>query len=247
MALTEYRLQDLARISGVSARNIRAYRERGLLDPPRREGRSAFYDAYHLAQLQTINDLLARGFTSAHIAEFFETMRSGRNLTEVLGLQYAILRTGTESDGAAGPRVDIDPRSAAGQRLIELGLAQRAGSGLEFTSDVIGRAIARSPDPVGYVEVVLQLVDATHGSIEVMAAGAITALKQAVAQSYGSMRPSAGNIDEMTRLVSDFAGFTRAVIADQVERALRRRLVTEISDFNASLMASGQWQQREES
>lgn len=247
MALTEYRLQDLARISGVSARNIRAYRERGLLDPPRREGRSAFYDAYHLAQLQTINDLLARGFTSAHIAEFFETMRSGRNLTEVLGLQYAILRTDTESDGAAGPRVDIDPRSPAGQRLIELGLAQRAGSGLEFTSEVIGRAIARSPDPVGYAEVVLQLVDVTHGSVEVVAAEAITALKRAVAQRYGSMRPSAGNIDEMTRLVSDFAGFTRAAITDQVERALRRRLVTEISDFNASLMASGQWQQRDES
>src|SRR5690349_10951820 len=38
--LAEYRLDDLARISGVTARNIRAYRERGLLDPPRRVGRS---------------------------------------------------------------------------------------------------------------------------------------------------------------------------------------------------------------
>ena len=67
----EYRLTELSRISGVSSRNIRAYRERGLLDPPRRQGRSAFYNAFHLAQLDMINQLLRRGFSSAHIAEFF--------------------------------------------------------------------------------------------------------------------------------------------------------------------------------
>lgn len=92
MALTEYRLHDLARASGVSARNIRAYRERGLLDPPRRVGRAAFYDAVHLRQLQTINRLLARGFTSAHIAEFLETARAGRDIGDALGLDAAILR-----------------------------------------------------------------------------------------------------------------------------------------------------------
>ena len=75
--LAEYRLDDLARISGVSSRNIRAYRERGLLDPPRRQGRSAFYDDYHLSQLKTINHLLRKGFNSAHIAEFFARMREG--------------------------------------------------------------------------------------------------------------------------------------------------------------------------
>ena len=41
--LAEYRLEELARVSGVSVRNIRAYRERGLLDPPRRDGRAALY------------------------------------------------------------------------------------------------------------------------------------------------------------------------------------------------------------
>ena len=53
--MAEYRLEDLAAVSGVSARNIRAYRERGLLDPPRRVGRSALYDDYHLSQLNTIS------------------------------------------------------------------------------------------------------------------------------------------------------------------------------------------------
>ena len=59
----EYRLGELSERSGVSVRNIRAYRERGLLDPPRREGRSAYYDDRHLAQLTTINELLRKGYT----------------------------------------------------------------------------------------------------------------------------------------------------------------------------------------
>ena len=92
--MAEYRLDDLARISGVSARNIRAYRERGLLDPPRRVGRSAYYDDYHLSQLKTINQLLRRGFNSAHIAEFFASMRQGADLADILGIQRAILGRG---------------------------------------------------------------------------------------------------------------------------------------------------------
>ncbi len=76
--VAEYRLDDLAKVSGVSARNIRAYRERGLLDPPRRVGRSAYYDDYHVSQLKTITRLLRKGFSSAHIAEFFESMRQRR-------------------------------------------------------------------------------------------------------------------------------------------------------------------------
>ena len=91
LALAEYRLDELARISGVSARNIRAYRERGLLDPPRRVGRSAFYDDYQLSQLRTINQLLRRGFNSAHIAEFFASMRQGADLADILGIQRAVL------------------------------------------------------------------------------------------------------------------------------------------------------------
>ncbi|TFW32217.1 MerR family transcriptional regulator, partial [Pseudomonas fluorescens] len=52
VGLAEYRLDELAQLSGVNARNIRAYRERGLLDPPRRVGRSAYYDDAHVAQLR---------------------------------------------------------------------------------------------------------------------------------------------------------------------------------------------------
>jgi DNA-binding transcriptional MerR regulator len=138
--LAEYRLDELARISGVSARNIRAYRERGLLDAPRRVGRSAFYDDYHLSQLRTINQLLRRGFNSAHIAEFFTSMREGADLADILGIQRALLGARGDDDSAedsdddraedsdddregvshAGTASATDGKSAARPRTIDI-------------------------------------------------------------------------------------------------------------------------------
>lgn len=85
--MTEYRLDDLAEVSGISVRNIRNYRERGLIDPPRRAGRVALYDDLHVSQLKTVKLLLRKGFNFAHIAEFFEGMRNGADLAEMLGIQ----------------------------------------------------------------------------------------------------------------------------------------------------------------
>jgi DNA-binding transcriptional MerR regulator len=85
--VAEYRIDELAQVSGVSSRNIRAYRERGLLEPPRRAGRTAIYDDDHLVQLQIINRLLNRGFNFSHIADFFRAIRGGDDLAELLGLK----------------------------------------------------------------------------------------------------------------------------------------------------------------
>jgi DNA-binding transcriptional MerR regulator len=99
--VAEYRLGALAKASGVSVRNIRAYRERGLLDPPRRDGRLAFYCDHHLDQLAVISDLLRRGFHSAHIAEFFATVRDGVDLADHLGLRAAISSSDCRGDPEA--------------------------------------------------------------------------------------------------------------------------------------------------
>ena len=231
MALNEYRLDDLARISGVTVRNIRAYRERGLLDPPRRQGRAAIYDDYHLAQLQTIDELLGRGFTSAHVAE-------------LLGLQRAILRPRPEpreQTTRSGPRVSIDPAGAEGARLLELGLAHRSGTGLVFTNPVIGRVVARAADPLVYARIVLTLLEASRDGVEALADDVISVLEREVVARYGSMVPNPDNIDDMSRWITDCAGFSHAVVADHLQRALLKRLVTAVSDFNTGLVARGHW------
>ena len=103
--MAEYRLTELATVSGVSTRNIRAYRERGLLDPPRRDGRSALYGARHLAQLDAITRLLGRGYTTAHIAEFLAAIRDGVDLADMLGLHESVFGR-QEGTAIEEPRVD---------------------------------------------------------------------------------------------------------------------------------------------
>jgi DNA-binding transcriptional MerR regulator len=88
--MAEYRIDDLARAAGSTARNVRAYQERGLLPPPVKRGRVGIYNDSHLVRLRLIDSLLQRGFTTAHINDFITNWESGNDLAEVLGLENAV-------------------------------------------------------------------------------------------------------------------------------------------------------------
>lgn len=62
-----YRIEQLASVSGVRAETIRFYQGRGLLPPPRRSGRVAHYDDSHRERLARIRALLDQGLTLALI------------------------------------------------------------------------------------------------------------------------------------------------------------------------------------
>ncbi len=61
----------------MSARNIRAHQTRGLLPPPVRHGRSAYYGPVHLRRLERITVLQGQGFNLASIAAMLGTATSG--------------------------------------------------------------------------------------------------------------------------------------------------------------------------
>ncbi|MGV0835053.1 MerR family transcriptional regulator [Mycolicibacterium thermoresistibile] len=171
--MAEYRLEEMARLSGVSTRNIRAYRERGLLDAPRREGRSAFYNDGHLAQLHTIDRLLRRGFNSAHIAEFFAAVRDGRDLADVLELDRDVLDPdpGRVREAAPPKVLDIDPSGVEAGRLVDYGLARRVRDGIALTDPVLADVVQRSPVPqVAYVRVLLQVFESVRETLDRLAA-----------------------------------------------------------------------------
>ena len=86
----EYRIDELAQVSGVTVRNIRYYQDRGMLPPPRRVGRVGIYDDAHLARLRLITRLLDRSYTAANITELLTAWERGRDLSEVLGLERAM-------------------------------------------------------------------------------------------------------------------------------------------------------------
>ena len=68
----EYRVEELAASVGVRVDTVRFYQGRGLLPPPRREGRVAYYQEAHVERLRRVRELLAEGFTLAQIGRLFE-------------------------------------------------------------------------------------------------------------------------------------------------------------------------------
>ena len=169
VGLADYMLDELARLSGVSARNIRAYRERGLLDPPRRVGRSAYYGERHLVQLKAISQLLAKGFNSVHIAEFFDGLRDHRGLAEVLGVQPGIL---------AGQPIglDIDPAGDDAQTLIEHGLAAVVDGTVVLIDPALGGLLVDVVDQPRYVQAIALIARAAGASADDLAAATAAAV-----------------------------------------------------------------------
>jgi DNA-binding transcriptional MerR regulator len=237
--LAEYRLDALAQLSGVSVRNIRAYRERGLLDPPRREGRSAYYDDHHLRQLKIINDLLRRGFNSAHIAEFFTSMRDGHDLADFLGLREAIFGRRRQTTAVA---VQLDPTGAEARRLCETGLAQVVDGQLTFTNPAVAEIVGRGAEPLDYLRAILRVHDGASDAIEKLATAKAGALQGSTEARFGaSYVPRSEDMAELRRVVTDYRDLGNHVVSDLLDAAVERRLVTAVSDYTARVLVREDW------
>ncbi len=135
-SMGEYRIDELARRAETTVRNVRVYQDRGLLAPPRRDGRVGIYTDAHLARLQLIARLLKRGYTFATIGEMLAVWERGGNLADVLDLESAV----------GHPWSDEVPGHLTAEQL-------RESFGAEDTPENRGRAVALGllePDGEGY-------------------------------------------------------------------------------------------------
>src|SRR5689334_10788573 len=71
-ATAELTIDELARESGMTARNIRAHQSRGLVPPPVVRGRTGYYGREHLARIELIRELQAEGFNLEAIRRLIE-------------------------------------------------------------------------------------------------------------------------------------------------------------------------------
>ncbi len=69
---SRYRAAELADEVGISIQLLRSYQSKGLLPPPRHEGRVAWYGPHHRERLLHIRHLKDRGFSLRMIAETLE-------------------------------------------------------------------------------------------------------------------------------------------------------------------------------
>lgn len=131
--MSEYRIEDLARKSGATVRNIRAYQDRGLLPKPGRRGRINVYDDTHLVRLRQIAGLLDRGYTLASIKELLEAWDSGRGLGGVLGLLTEVEGPWSDETASRLTRDQLDELFGgvkdddAVEEAVSLGVLEREG------------------------------------------------------------------------------------------------------------------------
>lgn len=133
---SEYRLDELARRAGVASTTVRLYQTRGLLAPPRLEGRTGWYDDSHLSRLRLIARLQGEGYSLAGIANLLQQWEQGRSLDAVVGVE-------TELDALLGDvhAAVLDPVELLGrfpegamtpevmQRAVSLGLVEPTDDG----------------------------------------------------------------------------------------------------------------------
>lgn len=127
-------IDELARRSGATSRNIRAYQTRGLLPPPRMVGRVGYYDEGHLARLQYVAKLQDRGFSLAAIQCLLEAWEEGQGLTDVLGFEQALTAPWSDEQAQRFSRADLErlfpvllDEPALLDRTVALGLLVPAG------------------------------------------------------------------------------------------------------------------------
>ena len=92
-------IDELARRTGMTARNIRAHQTRGLLPAPQLNGRTGYYSTEHVTRLELIKDMQAAGFNLGAIKSLLDAAPEG-SVEEVLRFERALM----------APWADEEPR-----------------------------------------------------------------------------------------------------------------------------------------
>ena len=215
-----YRVDDLARAAGTTARNVRLYQERGLLPPPRLAGRVGWYDDAHLARLRLITRLLDRGYSLANIAELLSTWEAGRDIGSVLGIEQVL--TVPWNDEAPTPVTLARLREVFGDdfgtteadRLVEIGLLQRHGRSYVVPSPAL-LGVAGELVTIGLpLAAVMQLAETLVHNLTGIARGFITTTTEAL---HPDVDPTTFGPEDVARL-ADLAKRLRPLAAIAVAR-----------------------------
>jgi DNA-binding transcriptional MerR regulator len=100
-------IDELARRTGMTVRNIRAHQSRGLLPPPQVRGRTGYYGRDHIARIELIRELQADGFKLEAISRLLDS--AGGSSDEVLRFTRAV----------KAPFEDEEPQIITAEELAE--------------------------------------------------------------------------------------------------------------------------------
>ena len=237
--MAEYRIDDLAREAGTTVRNVRVYQDRGLLPPPRREGRAGIYSDVHLGRLRLIGQLLERGYTFAHIAEFFAGWQSGKNLSEVLGLEEVLTTSWSDEMASyvtAEELVEMYGEEGITPETLERSIAQELvvpeGDRFRVPSPRLLHAGAEMVKAGIPLEVVLGLSEMLARDMEASAARLIGAVNDHVVLKHPAINDASTDADvaDLAAIIARLKPLAQLAVDAHLARAMERRVREAIQE-----------------
>lgn len=237
-----YRIDDLARVSDVTVRNIRAYQERGLLHPPTKRGRVALFDDTHLARLKVITSMLNRGYTSDHISEMLTAWQSGLSIGQVLGIESALLGADTADEPrtvSMSTATELAGGSESLTLLLEAGLAEPAGSRVKLLRPGLMKAFAEMRGYGMTTEQLLAVHRAVLPEVETITQILVNAGAEHVAHMFevGSA-PTTGDLADLVEMLQRFRALAMTSVAATLSESIDRTVEALLADYLAQFVAT---------
>lgn len=124
-------IDELARASGMTVRNIRAHQSRGLLPAPQVRARTGYYGPDHVARLQLIQELQANGYNLAAIKHLLD--RPDTSAQDILRFADTLLARATAEEPDVVEVAELRERFGAQgdpkllERAVRLGIVVPLG------------------------------------------------------------------------------------------------------------------------
>ncbi|MFI0486389.1 MerR family transcriptional regulator [Actinomadura sp. 9N215] len=246
--MAQYRIDELARLAGSTVRNVRAYQDRGLLPPPRLEGRVGLYGDAHLARLRLIGKLLGRGYTFAVIKDLLTAWETGKDVGEVLGLEKVLTDPwsdeipGTVGYGELveifGAGLDADDVARMRDRTIEIGLIEPDGAAYRVPSPRllhVGAELVAAGVPL---DSVLDIAEQIRADCDVIADRFVSLVQEHVFDRLED-RPilDGEQVTEVAAVVRRMRPLVKMVVDPFIARAMEARVQAALGDHLETIRA----------
>lgn len=241
--MPEYRIDELARLADTTVRNVRVYQDRGLLAPPRRQGRVGIYSEAHLARLRLIGHLLRRGYTFANISELLRVWERGGDLNDILGFESAIGDAWSDeipvymTVGQLRELFGREVTPANIVRSIRLGLLEREGVRFRVPSPRLLHAGAELVAAGMSVRTVLDISERLQQQIDGVAGGLVHTVSEHILTRHAPDGIISGDdVAAAAELVRRLRPLAQTAVDAILAQAMARHLDTVIGEHFAEVM-----------
>ncbi|MGI9084644.1 MAG: MerR family transcriptional regulator [Aeromicrobium sp.] len=216
-------VEQLASRVGMTVRTVRFYAGRGLIPPPRREGRNGYYGPGHLARLELVRELQAHGFTLSAIEGYLDRIPADATPAEV-ALHRTLLAPWAPGLPESVTRDELETR--AGRRLGDDDIELLVAVGVVEptpTEDVFQLAPAHLAIGIAFLELGLPTVAALAARRIITAHGRALAEEMTElfrTQVWPHLRDSTLPPEDMTAMIERFKPLTVQALVTAYEEAV---------------------------